>query len=324
MLKKVFAVIALSCLLLVGYCLWSISQVGQSRLMIDKPTLFEVTPGRGVHSVCRQWASAGWFEDCWKLKLYSKLFGVQVELKKGVYELRSMSLFDALRLINTGQQKQFGFTIIEGESFRQVLEKLRAADFVHFDLTSEPNSTSLEGWLLPETYFYVAHTKASVLVERAKSEMERVLNAQWAVRKQELPLASPYEALILASIIEKETAVASERQRVASVFINRLNKGMRLQTDPTVIYGLGTEFKGDITRAHLQQMTAYNTYRINGLPPTPIAMPSEDSVAAALNPENSDFLYFVADGNGGHTFSKTLGEHNRAVKTYLEKSKNAG
>lgn len=324
MVKKLLLALTTLVVIIICSVFWSIKQIGQASLAIDTPTLFEVTSGQGVQSVCRQWAKLGWFNDCGKLKLYLKVFGNKAELRKGVYELSAMRVIDALELIVVGKQKQFSFTIIEGESYVQVLDKLRQSAFVQFDLADTSDITNFEGWLLPETYYYVAHTKATALIARAKVEMERLLNEQWDARSEDLPLASPYEALILASIIEKETALASERQRVASVFINRLNKGMRLQTDPTVIYGLGEDFKGDITRAHLQQMTPYNTYRINGLPPTPIAMPSAASVVAAFHPEKSDYFYFVADGEGGHTFSKTLSEHNRAVKIYLEKSKNAG
>ncbi|MFA0677922.1 endolytic transglycosylase MltG, partial [Vibrio sp. 10N.222.51.A6] len=156
------------------------------------------------------------------------------------------------------------------------------------------------------------------LLKRAHRDLMNVVNDEWENRADKLPLKSPYEALILASIIEKETAVASERERVSSVFVNRLNKRMRLQTDPTVIYGMGASYKGNIRKKDLRTPTPYNTYTMSGLPPTPIAMAGKASINAALNPEKSNYLYFVASGTGGHVFSKSLTEHNRAVRAYLK------
>ncbi|OJI45892.1 putative aminodeoxychorismate lyase [Vibrio vulnificus] len=179
----------------------------------------------------------------------------------------------------------------------------------------------LEGLFLAETYHYTYGTSDVELLKRAHEKLNRVLDKHWQQRQDKLPLKNSYEALILASIIEKETAIDEERERVASVFVNRLNKRMRLQTDPTVIYGMGEAYDGNIRKKDLRTPTPYNTYVINGLPPTPIAMAGEASIAAALNPENSSYLYFVASGKGGHVFSKTLAEHNRAVRAYLRELK---
>ncbi len=178
--------------------------------------------------------------------------------------------------------------------------------------------SKLEGLFLAETYHFTKGVSDLDILKRAHRKLEGILNSAWETRQENLPLTSPYQALILASIIEKETAVESERERIASVFVNRLNKRMRLQTDPTVIYGMGDNYDGNIRKKDLRAPTPYNTYVINGLPPTPIAMPGEASIRAALNPEQSAYLYFVASGNGGHVFSKNLTEHNRAVRAYLK------
>jgi UPF0755 protein len=183
----------------------------------------------------------------------------------------------------------------------------------------------IEGWLFPDTYFYSKGDSVTKLFKRAITKMQKVLAEEWQTKAEGLPYKNPYEALIMASIIEKETGISGERNKIAGVFVRRLNRRMKLGTDPTVIYGIGPSFNGDITFKDLRTKTPYNTRIIKGLPPTPIAMPSRASINAALHPENGDSLYFVADGSGGHYFSKTLEEHNRAVRRYValsrEKSK---
>ncbi|WP_287010876.1 endolytic transglycosylase MltG [Alteromonas sp.] len=173
-----------------------------------------------------------------------------------------------------------------------------------------------EGLYLADTYFFTKGTKASEILTRAHIALVDFLTSEWEAREVGLPLATPYDALILASIIEKETAVPEERDLIAGVFVNRLHKNMRLQTDPTVIYGIGPSFDGNITRKHLRTRTLYNTYVIKGLPPTPIAMAGKAAIRAALNPRTTDALYFVAKGDGSHQFSSTLSEHNAAVRQY--------
>nr|WP_306173955.1 endolytic transglycosylase MltG [Pseudoalteromonas shioyasakiensis] len=299
-----------------------------STLMVPANTQFEVKKGTGFNQLCQQWQAKNWLEHCFKYQVVAKLDPSLTDLKAGLYELDSGTVLDNIRRINQGEQVSFSFTIIEGQTLRDVLASIEQAPNLHQDLELEKLSQQiidsdqhLEGWLYPDTYHYHAGDSASSLLKRAHLIMQRTLDDAWQQRAEDLPLNSAYEALIMASIIEKETGLASERPMIASVFTNRLNSNMRLQTDPTVIYGLGTAYDGDIKRKDLTSYTPYNTYKINGLPPTPIAMPSKAAILAALNPPESDFVYFVAKGDGSHQFSKTLKAHNKAVQDYLRYQK---
>jgi UPF0755 protein len=225
---------------------------------------------------------------------------------------------------------QYRFTLVEGWTFRQFAVALAAnTDLDHvldpqtIDLWPAASGLDLghpEGWFLPETYLFTRGDSDRDILIRAHAAMTNALEDAWDVRAESLPIESPYELLILASIIEKETSLDSERRQIAGVFIRRLQKGMRLQTDPTVIYGLGDTYDGDIRRRDLQTDTPYNTYTRHGLPPTPIALPGKASLAAAANPAPGEALYFVANGLGGHTFSETLEAHQQAVKKLIEKN----
>ena len=248
-------------------------------------------------------------------------------IKAGTYEiLPNMSLSALLVNLNDGAEKQFLITLVEGLSFTQWLTQLNDSQFLSSPMGSDDveawikanpiEGNSLEGWLLPDTYAVTQGTEVVSVIERANVKMKALLNELWLSRYPDLPYKSAYEALIMASIIEKETGVPSEREHIAGVFVNRLNTNMRLQTDPTVIYGIGESFDGNLTRKHLRTPTAYNTYTIKGLPPTPIAMASEASLRAAFNPMITDDYYFVAKGDGTHYFSSSLEQHNRAVREY--------
>lgn len=251
------------------------------------------------------------------------------QFKAGTYRLtKGMTLHDVLLLIKSGKEAQFSIRFIEGSRlkdwqaiFEQAPQLTAVAhtmdsDKLRQEIGIKPEISNLEGWFAPDTYHYTAGTTDVAILKRAYQQMEKTLEEEWIKRDSDLPYKSAYEMLIMASIIEKETGIDAERTKVASVFVNRLKTNMRLQTDPTVIYGLGDKYRGTIYRSDLNGYTPYNTYQIDGLPPTPIAMPGVASIRAAAHPADTRYLYFVADGTGGHKFSTTLNEHNKAVAQY--------
>ncbi|EMU9119340.1 endolytic transglycosylase MltG [Providencia stuartii] len=260
----------------------------------------------------------------WLLKLRPEL----AKMKAGTYRLQpNMDIAQMLALISSGKEAQFSIRFVEGNRLSDWTNILRDAPYLKHEaegktqeelyaLIGFDGTTPLEGWLYPDTYLYTAGTRDIDILKRAHQQMKKNVDEVWQGRDKDLPYKNAYEMLIMASIIEKETGIDSERNQVASVFVNRLQKNMRLQTDPTVIYGLGDKYRGKIYRSDLDNYTPYNTYRIDGLPPTPIAMPSLASIKAAAHPAKTNYLYFVADGTGGHTFSSSLNDHNRAVKVY--------
>ncbi|MDC2826370.1 endolytic transglycosylase MltG [Rodentibacter pneumotropicus] len=258
------------------------------------------------------------------------------KIKAGVYSLNGIqTVQELLTLLNSGKEVQFSVQFIEGKTFKEWRKSLENAphltqtlkdksDKEIFNLLGIPNTVkniyehkNLDGWLYPDTYNYTPNSTDLELLQRAAERLKKALDKAWNERDENLPLANPHEMLVLASIVEKETAIAAERAKVASVFINRLNAKMKLQTDPTVIYGMGENYNGNIRKKDLETPTAYNTYVIDGLPPTPIAMVSESALQAVAHPEKNDFYYFVADGSGGHKFTRNLNEHNKAVQDYL-------
>jgi UPF0755 protein len=248
--------------------------------------------------------------------LRSALGPKPLELKAGDYEIKkNASMAEIMETLTQGRGVLSKITIPEGLTSLQIVEKLRSEDELVGDITEIP----AEGTLLPDTYRYSKGMERRELLERMQGEMQRFLTAAWERRQPSLPVTTPEQAIIFASIVEKETGRADERGRVAAVFMNRLKKGMRLQSDPTVIYGIvggqGTLGRS-ITRADLDQKSSHNTYQIGGLPPTPICNPGRSAIEASLNPPTTTDLYFVADGTGGHTFSDTLKEHNAAVNVW--------
>jgi UPF0755 protein len=253
--------------------------------------------------------------------LRSKFGPKPLELKAGDYEIKkNASMAEIMEVLTQGRGVLSKITIPEGLTSLQIVERLRQETELEGDIAEIPP----EGTLLPDTYRFSKGMARTELVERMQGEMQRFLTAAWERRQPSLPIATPEEAMIFASIVEKETGRADERARVAAVFMNRLRKGMRLQSDPTVIYGLvggqGTLGRS-ITRADLDQKTSHNTYQISGLPPTPICNPGRSAIEASLDPAATKDLYFVADGTGGHTFSDTLKEHNAAVNVWRKVEK---
>nr|WP_275436222.1 endolytic transglycosylase MltG [Vibrio sp. Of14-4] len=298
-------------------------------LILDQERIYTIESGASFNQVLSRLTKEQLIESDKLIPLVHRFYPQMSEVKAGTYlMIPEMTLKQALELFNMGKEHQFAITFVEGSTFSEWLDSLQQAPHLDHKVQGMTEAqiaqnigvkqSKLEGLLLAETYHYTVGTSDLDILKRAANKLQQVLDEQWPLRQKDLPLDSPYEALILASIIEKETAVESERERVAAVFVNRLNKRMRLQTDPTVIYGMGDKYDGNIRKKDLRTPTPYNTYTIFGLPPTPIAMPGKASIKAALNPEDSRYLYFVASGNGGHVFSKTLAEHNRAVRAYLK------
>jgi UPF0755 protein len=266
-----------------------------------------------------------------KKPLYFRLLARQEQkargLKAGEYLIPpGTTPLALLELLGSGRVIQHPLTLVEGWTFNQLLAALRANDKIRHTLDGlKPAEIMVrlgrldshpEGLFLPDTYHSPRGAEDLQVLRRAMQAMDRLLQAEWEQRAPELPLTTPYQALILASIVEKETGLGSERPEIAGVFVRRLRKGMKLQTDPTVIYGLGEAFDGNLRRADLKKATPYNSYVHKGLPPTPIAMPGRAAIRAALHPADGDSLYFVAKGDGSHQFSATLAAHNRAVRKY--------
>lgn len=291
------------------------------------PQQFSLKAGSSLKSATQQMVEVGMLEEPALFVILARLLGKAASIKAGNYEVdRPITPLDLLRKITEGDYTQDVITFVEGWTFRQMRKALDEHPAVRHDTQGLSDADILrrlvfgepspEGWFFPDTYHFSRGGSDLAILRRAHRLMRVNLMEQWERRAANLPLATPYEALILASIVEKETGRAAERPLVAAVFVNRLRVGMKLQTDPTVIYGLGEIFDGNLRKRDLVADTPYNTYMREGLPPTPIAMPGLASLGAALNPPKSDALYFVARGDGTSHFSRTLDEHDRAVTKY--------
>jgi UPF0755 protein len=288
---------------------------------------YELRPGTSVKALSKDLAERGALRHPWMLSLLARQEGLAHRIQAGEYQLTPGTTPEALlQQLAEGKVKLHEFTIIEGQTFGQLMQRLQQQAALIHTLEGLPDEAIMErlghpgehpeGRFLPDTYRFPKGTTDVEFLQRAHGAMRRFLRQAWDEREEGLPLQTSEEALILASIVEKETGQPEERPEIAGVFLRRLRKGMRLQTDPTVIYGLGPDFDGDIRYRDLRRDTPYNTYTRHGLPPTPIAMPGRAAIEAVLHPAPGNSLYFVSRGDGTHVFSATLEAHNRAVRKY--------
>ncbi|EKF75201.1 hypothetical protein A11A3_04455 [Alcanivorax hongdengensis A-11-3] len=303
-------------------------------LPLKEAQLVLISPGTGFNRFLYDLRSEGLLGDAhqahmryWGARLYSAFTGIAGRMHVGEYRVEpGDSLLTLLDRIDQGKVLQRSITFVDGWNFREMRARLAGMDTIEHRIKGLSDAQVMtrlgrqgqhpEGWFAPDTYFYTRGTTDLTLLQRALERQQAILDRAWAQRDQDLPYDTPYKALIMASIVEKETGVPDERAEIAGVFVNRLRKGMRLQTDPTVIYGMGERYDGNIRRSDLRRPTPYNTYVIQGLPPTPIAMPGREAIEAAMHPAHTEALYFVARGDGSHYFSKTLAEHRKAVRDY--------
>jgi UPF0755 protein len=330
---------------IIGFILLVLSFVGgwawmdyQSALhqptLVDRTVYIEIEKGDSLNRIVDKLVEQKLVINPFWFKFIAFQENALKKLKTGEYELTSgLTIPKIIKLFVQGKTKQHAITFPEGWSFKEMLREieknpnldhtLHGIGFgqVMAKLNADKTASSPEGLFFPDTYFFEKHTTDVSLLKRAYEKMQLVLQQEWANKSEGLPYKAPYDALILASIVEKETGKASERPQIAGVFIRRLEQNMLLQTDPTVIYGMGENYHGDIQSKDLTTATPYNTYMVSGLPPTPIAMPGRDALNAVLHPDKGDSLYFVARGDGTHEFSATLKEHNLAVDKYQRNKK---
>lgn len=295
----------------------------------------EVQSGESVIGLIRHLNQVGLKSHDLLTRLSLKIFLPEFILKSGEYQFQgALSRADIFQRLNDGVSTQYRVTLVEGKTLQELLSELADTDKLEAPTDAElqtydwqvllaaealelmRESPNPEGWFFPDTYYFAKGESWQSILTRAHERMLQVLFEEWEQRSVDLPYKNAYEVLVMASLIERETGAIDEREDIAGVFVRRLQKGMRLQTDPSVIYGLGDSYKGNLTRKHLRADTPYNTYTRHGLPPTPIAMPGRGAIRAALHPAHGTALYFVARGNGRHYFSDTLEEHQKAVRQY--------
>lgn len=297
------------------------------KTVVTNATTLEIKKGDTLDSVIKQLKAQHIAIHSFWFKMFAYRTHLDRMLKVGEYVLnKGATAADILTLLTEGKTRRYAITFPEGWSFKRVFQAIKdnpnlahtLSDDELTDLMTKVGSDKShpEGLFFPDTYYFEKNSSDVELLKRAHDKMKRLIAAEWQKRDQDVPLENPYEALILASIIEKETAAAEERKKIAGVFTRRLKMGMLLQTDPTVIYGMGDDYQGNIRRSDLREPTPYNTYVNKGLPPTPIAMPGKAAIHAALHPADGNALFFVARGNGRHAFSATYGAHEKYVQLY--------
>jgi UPF0755 protein len=313
--------------LLLGLAFWQQNTALQQPLNLTQEQLLDVPSGSSPTGVLNRLEADGVIKDAFLLRLYWRFNLSGQALHSGEYRMApGMTAKSLLTLWEKGEVVQYSLTLVEGWTFRQVRAALGKQPKLEQTLSELSDSEVMaklghpdvfpEGRFFPDTYRYVRGTTDAELLKQAYNRLDTVLQEEWEKRAADVPYVDPYQALIMASLVEKETGVPQERGQISGVFVRRLQQGMLLQTDPTVIYGLGERYNGKITRAFLKEATPYNTYVISGLPPTPIAMVGREAIHAAMNPVAGSSLYFVARGDGSHVFSDNLEAHNAAVKEF--------
>jgi len=324
LIRKLFTLLVLLAVLIAaGLVYWARQPIIES----GTPVEFTIAPGSNLRSAMQQVAAAGVPVNPTLMTILAKATGNSTKLKAGTYDLKpGTTPIKLVAQMVRGEFAQEALVVIEGWSFRQMRQAIDAHPALRHDTAGLSDRELLakigsdythpEGLFYPDTYLFARKSSDLLVYKQAYNLMQKHLQQAWETRDPDLPYASPYQALIMASIVEKETGRKADRDLIAGVFVNRLKAGMLLQTDPTVIYGMGERYKGNIRRRDLSTDTAYNTYTHAGLPPTPIALPGADSLRAALHPAKTDALYFVARGDGSSQFSSNLNEHNNAVNRY--------
>lgn len=299
----------------------------KKKAVVSQTSTLEIKKGDTMDSVIKQLKAKHIAVNAFWFKIHAYRTRLDRMLKVGEYVLKKgATAADILAVLKEGKTRRYAITFPEGWSFKQMFRAIEKNPNLQHTLSDDESASIMakigsdqdhpEGQFFPDTYYFEKNSTDVELLKRAHAKMQKVLQAEWQKRANDIPLESPYDALILASIIEKETAAAEERRKIAGVFSRRLKKDMLLQTDPTVIYGMGDQYQGNIRRRDLREPTPYNTYVNKGLPPTPIAMPGKAAIAAALHPADGDELFFVARGNGRHAFSATYAMHEKYVQTY--------